>query len=351
MLSRTLKELAEICGATLEGDARVRVTGPAALAEAEADEISYFGHARYQRELEATRAGALVAPVGLPISRIDLPVLRAADANRAFERVIAAFDRLPRRPPEGVHPTAVVGQGAEIGRGVAIGPYCVVGDDCRLAEGVALHAHVVVGRKVSIGERTEIHPHVTLYERVSIGARCLIHGGAVIGADGFGFDPLLGPRGLEGWAKVPHAGTVVIEDEVEIGANSTVDRGRFSATRIGRGAKLDNLVHVGHNVQIGEHALIVAQVGIAGSSRIGRGAMLAGQSGVSMHVQIGDGAKVGAASSVLSDVPAGAEFMGAWAKPKREYLRELAELGRLPELARRVKELERALEARGRDRA
>ena len=340
MTHRTLEELAALCGAALEGDPRIEVKGPAALAEAEPDDISYFGHPRYQRELEQTRAAALVVPNGLSVSRRDLALLRCSDPNAAFERLLSVFDRLPRRPAPGIHATACVAASARIGREVSIGAYCVVGEEAEIGDRVALHSHVVVARRARIGEDSELRSHVVLYDGVTIGARCQIHAGAVLGGDGFGFDPLLGKSGIEGWKKAPHAGSVIVEDDVEIGANTTIDRGRFSATRIGRGAKLDNLVHIAHNVQVGEHALFTAQVGIAGSSRIGRGVIIAGQSGVGPQLEIGDGARVGPKSAVLSDLPGRGDYMGYWARPKAEWMRELALLKRRDQLFDRVKALE-----------
>jgi UDP-3-O-[3-hydroxymyristoyl] glucosamine N-acyltransferase len=170
-----------------------------------------------------------------------------------------------------------------------------------------------------------------------------VHAGAVIGADGFGFDPVIGAKGLERWDKVPQGGTVVIEDEVEIGANCTVDRGRFAATRIGRGSKLDNLVQVGHNVQMGEHVLVVSQAGIAGSAVIGRGVVLAGQSGIAPHLDIGAGARIGGGSSVFENVPAGADYIGYWARPKVEFMRTMTQVARLSDLVARVMALEEKL--------
>lgn len=342
MTHRTLKELATLSGATLEGDPALAVKGPAALAEAEADDISFYGHARYQRELAGTRAAALVVPTGLAVSRKDIALLRAPDPNRAFELVLMAFDRLPHRPQPGVHPTAVIAPSAKLGCDVAIGAYCVIGEDVVLGDRVALHTHVSIARKSHIGADSELRSHVVLYDGVTIGARCVIQAGAVIGGDGFGFDPVIGARGIEGWTKAPHAGSVVIEDDVEIGSNCTIDRGRFSATRIGRGAKLDNLVHIGHNVRVGEHALFTAQVGIAGSSRIGAGVIIAGQSGVGPQLEIGDGARVGPKSAVLSDLPPREDYMGYWARPKKDWMRELALTKRLGELFERVKNLEAA---------
>jgi UDP-3-O-[3-hydroxymyristoyl] glucosamine N-acyltransferase len=350
MPHRTLSELAEICGAACEGDGSRVIRGPAALLDAASDQISFFGHERYQRELEATRAGALVVPLDIAVSRRDVALLRCADANASFAAIVRSFGLVPAKPAPGVHPTAVVHSSAKLGRGVAIGAHCVIGAEVSLGDDVALHPHVVVGNRVSIGAHTEINPQVTLYDGVSIGARCIVHAGAVIGADGFGFDPVVGQAGFERWDKVPQCGTVVIEDEVEIGANCTIDRGRFAATRIGRGSKLDNLVHVAHNVQLDEHVLLIAQVGIAGSSNIGRGAVIAGQGGVAPQVEVGAGARVAAASAVFESVPAGADYMGYWAQPRREWMRTRARLDKLGDLVARVKRLEGEL-ARLQERA
>ena len=337
---RTLSELAEICGATLEGDGSRVIVRPAALLDAHSDEISFFGHPRYQKELDATRAGALLVPANLPVSRRDLPLLRAADANAAFARIVHAFGLAHATPELGVHATAIVDASAKLGRNVAIGAHCVVGADSVLADGVTLSAHVVLGRGVVLGSQTALHAHVVLYDRVSIGARCTLHAGVVVGADGFGFDPRIGPSGLEGWEKIPHCGSVVIEDDVEIGANCAIDRGRFAATRIGRGSKLDNLVHLAHNVQIGERVLLMAQVACAGSTRIGSGALVAGQTGIAPQLEIGAGARVGGGSSVFESVPAGADYIGFWAQPRKEWLRTRARINKLDELVARVKELE-----------
>jgi len=346
MSQRTLSELAEICGAACEGDGSRVIRGPAALLDAASDQISFFGHKRYQRELEATRAGALVVPLDLAVSRRDVALLRCADANASFARIVRSFGLEPAKPEPGVHPSAVVHATAVLGRKVAIGAHCVIGAGAALGDGVALHPHVVVGNHASIGAQTEIHPHVTLYDGISIGARCIVHAGAVLGADGFGFDPVVGQAGLERWDKVPHCGTVVVEDEVEIGANCTIDRGRFAATRVGRGSKLDNLIHIAHNVQVGEHVLMMAQSASSGSTVIGRGAIILGQAGLAPQLEIGAGARIAGSSAVFENVPAGADYMGFWAQPRREWLRTRARLDKLGALFARVKQLEHKLAAK-----
>jgi len=338
MHRRTLFELAEISGAELEGDGRRVVTGPASLREAGPEHVSLYTSSRYRDELLSTRAAAVVAPKDLEVPRGDLTLLRCGEPNRAFTRIVVCFAEESAPPAPGVHPSSVVHPSAVLGEGVSVGPLCFVGPGAVLGARAELRALVSLGSGVRVGEASVLHPMVVVYDGVTIGARCLIHGGTVLGSDGYGFEPA-----AEGWEKIPQCGTVAIEDEVEIGANCTVDRGRFGATRIGRGAKLDNLVHVGHNVVVGEHALLVAQVGISGSSEIGRHAILAGQVGIAGHLRIGEGARIGSKSAVHRDVPAGEDWHGNPARPGREALRNAAQLGRLPRILERVGELERRL--------
>lgn len=341
MITRTLSELADLCGAELEGDGAREVEGPASLGEASPREISFFAHPKYRDQLLLTRAAAVLVKRGAEIPRADLSLLRCADPSAAFTRVIRAFVNLEEAPVPGLHPSAVIDSTAEIGAGVSVGPLCVVGPRVRIGQGAVLRPNVVLMQDVEVGADSVLHSCVVVYPRVRIGARCLVHAGAVIGADGYGFEP--GTTAAAGWVKIPQCGTVVIEDEVEIGANCAIDRARFGATRIGRGAKLDNLVHIGHNVTIGEGALLVAQVGVAGSCKIGARAMLAGKVGVNGHVEIGAGARLGAQSGVLDDIPPGADYVGWPARPHKETWRQVALVQRLPELALRVRDLEARL--------
>jgi UDP-3-O-[3-hydroxymyristoyl] glucosamine N-acyltransferase len=338
MITRTVAELAQLCDAELEGDGARVVEGPASLSEATPREISFYAHPKYRHQLAETRAAAVLVKRGVDVPRHDLAVLRCADPSAAFTRVIRAFVAAEPPPAPGIHPSAVVDRSAEIASDASIGPLCIVGARVRIGPLAVLHPHVVLERDVDVGASTVMHACAVAYAGVRIGARCLIHAGAVIGADGYGFEP--GRSASEGWVKIPQCGTVVIEDDVEIGANAAIDRGRFGATRIGRGAKLDNLVHIGHNVVIGEGALLVAQVGIAGSCRIGERAVLAGKVGVNGHVDIGAGARLGAQSGVLDDVPPGADYVGWPARPRKETWRQVALMQRLPELVERVHALE-----------
>ena len=336
MITHTVSELAEICGATLEGDGQARIVGPASLAEAGPEQASFLGNPRYAAELETTQAGAVIVPASLKFERDGLALLRSENPNRAFSRLIETFQPQRFRAPLGVHPDAIVDPTAEVGPRASLGPRSVVGPAARIGAGVVLHPGAVVGPGAAVGAGSVLHPGVVLYAGVSVGERCILHAGCVIGSDGFGFDPT-----PEGWEKVPQCGTVVIEDEVEIGANCTIDRGRFGPTRIGRGAKLDNLVHVAHNVEVGEATLLVAQVGIAGSARVGRRAILAGQVGVGGHTVIGDGARVGGQSGVTSDIAGGKDYFGTPILEKVESLRLFTLYKKLPEFVRRLKALER----------
>jgi UDP-3-O-[3-hydroxymyristoyl] glucosamine N-acyltransferase len=344
MTTKTVAELAHLCGAELEGEGARIVEGAASLSEATPSDVSFFANPRYKDDLLRTRAGAVLVRRDEQVPRTDLTLLRCGDPSTAFNAVVRAFVPLEAPPTVGVHPSAVVDPSAVIGDGASIGALTFVGADARIAEGVVLHAGVMVGRGVRIGAGTVLHPNAVAYPGITIGARCIVHGGAVLGADGYGFEP-----SASGWVKIPQCGTVVIEDDVEIGANVCIDRGRFGATRIGRGAKLDNLVHIAHNVIVGEGALLVAQVGVAGSTKIGRRAILGGQAGINGHIVIHDGARIAAQAGVFGDVPAGADYLGWPARPRGEAMRQLALTQRLPQLVERVKALEEKLAALERD--
>jgi UDP-3-O-[3-hydroxymyristoyl] glucosamine N-acyltransferase len=345
MVERTLSEIAALCGAELVGDGSRPVRGPASLRDATSNEVSFLASARYRADLARTHAAGVLVGRDEAHTRPEIAFLRCADPNAAFTRVVEAF-AAPDWKPSGVHPSACVDASAVLGPGVTIGAGAFVGPRCTLGARTILFPGVVLGGGVVVGEDTVLHPNVVLYDRVELGARCIVHAGAVIGADGYGFEPT-----REGWRKIPQCGNVVVEDDVEIGANATIDRGRFGATRIGRGAKLDNLVHIAHNVVVGEGALLVAQVGIAGSSRIGARAILAGQAGITGHVEIGAGARVAAQAGVFGDIPAGADVLGWPARPRRQALRKYALVEKLPELYERLRALEEAagIETRSRE--
>jgi UDP-3-O-[3-hydroxymyristoyl] glucosamine N-acyltransferase len=336
MHSRTLHELAALCGADLRGDGSCVVVGAARLDEARPDQVSFLTQPKYREYLATTKAAAVIVGRDVTVDRTDLALLVCADPEAALNEVVVAFAPKVPSQPIGVHPTAVVDPSAQLGVGVSIGPFCVVGPDVVIGEGTLLHPRVTLGAGVVIGPRGALYPGVVVYPHSVLGADCVVHAGTVIGSDGFGFR-----HTPAGWVKTPQVGNVEIGDRVEIGANCSIDCGRFGPTRIGSGTKLDNQVHVGHNVDVGEDCLLIAQVGIGGSTRLGRGVILAGRVGLAGHLEIGAGARIGAGSGVITDVPGGSDWFGYPAKPRLHAMRISKEEDRLPELRRRVRELER----------
>jgi UDP-3-O-[3-hydroxymyristoyl] glucosamine N-acyltransferase len=330
----TAAAIAEAVGGTLAGDPTRRVTGVAPLDRATASDLSFLGAAKYAPLLESTKAGVvLISP--------DLAETPGAETTRIVvkrpqEALLALLPRLyrARQAPVGVHSTAVVGAGVALGSGVSVGPYAVIGDEARLGDGVIIGAHCSVGAGVAVGERSELFPSVTLYPGAVLGARVIVHSGARIGSDGFGYVQKDGRH-----LKIPHVGRCIIEDDVEIGANTTIDRGSIDDTVVGAGTKIDNLVQIAHNVRIGRCCLIMAQVGIAGSTHVEDGVMLLGQAGIAGHATIGKGAQVAAQAGVFGDIPAGGQWSGYPARPHKEALRAQAALFKLPGLLRRIERL------------
>ena len=330
----TAAVIAEAVGGRLIGDATATVGGVAPLDRASSQHLSFFGVARYAPVFRSSRAGVvLISPeladsAGLVTTRIVV--------DRPQEALLALLPRFHRATPSapGVHPTAVIGRGVHLGVDVSVGPYTVIGDEARIGDLVIVGAHCVVGAGVTIGERSHLYPSVTLYQGSALGARVTVHAGARIGSDGFGYVQRDGQH-----LKIPHVGRCIIEDDVEIGANTTIDRGSIDDTVIGAGTKIDNLVQIAHNVRIGRLCLIMAQVGIAGSTRIEDGVMLLGQVGIAGHRTIGKGARVAAQGGVFGDIPAGETWSGYPARPHKEALRAQAALFKLPGLLRRIERL------------
>ncbi len=332
----TLGRLAEVLGASLEGDAARLVYGVAPLESAGPDDISFLVHRRYQRLAERSRAAAIVAAEDA--ANLPCPVLRVASPRFALMSLLRLFHPEPAVVP-GVHPLACVADGARVDPTASVGPFAVVEPGAVVGAGTRVGALVFLGAGVTVGEGVTLYPGVVVQDGVRIGDRVIVHPGAVLGADGFGyvFDG-------SGHRKIPQVGGVRIGDDVEIGANTTVDRGTLGDTVIGRGSKLDNLVQVGHNSEVGADVILVAQVGVSGSCRIGRGAVLAGQVGVADHVTVGDGAILTAQAGVPSDVPAGEVWGGAPSRPISEARRIWAAERMLPDLLRKVRALERRVQ-------
>lgn len=331
-----LGELARALGATLEGgEEDLEITGVAAIEDATPGTLTFLAGRRHEAHLASTRAAAVLLtrdapPAPLPVLRVTHPYLAFVDAMELFHP--------SERPAPGVHPTAVVAPGAAVGPGATIGPYVVIENGARLGRDAVLHPHVTIQRDARIGDAFTAHARAVVRETVVIGDRVTLHAGAVVGSDGFGFVPQ-----PSGHRKIPQLGTVVLEDDVEIGANSTVDRATLGATRIGRGSKIDNLVMIGHGCQLGPGCLLAAQVGLAGGTRLGAGVMLGGQVGASGHLSIGDGAQVAAQSGIHRDIPAGAIYGGYPAVEIRRWRRAMTSLPRLPGLFRRLRRVEKAL--------
>ncbi len=333
-MRRTAKELAEAIGARLEGDGAAEISGVAAPERAGTRDLIYVESAKHAQRALASAAGCAIAAEGITLA--GKTVLRSGQPKVAFSQ--AAELLLGRAPiASGIHPTAIVAPLARVAPGAAIGPYAVIGEDTHIGAGTQIGAHSVIGAGCWIGENCRIHPRVTLYGGARLGNRVEIHSGAVIGADGFGY-----ALGEGKYWKFPQAGIVEIGDDVEIGANSTVDRGSLDDTRIAEGAKLDNLVHVGHNCQIGAHTVIAAQAGLSGSCVFGKRVVVGGQAGFGERCKLEDGSVMGAQCGVLSGktIRSGETVWGTPARPLRKFKELYAWFARLPELAARIKELE-----------
>ena len=296
-------------------------------------DLSFLTHPRYRSLAESSRAAALLVSPDARGLETEADLLVCADPYLALSRILDHVHPRPVIEP-GVHATAVIGEGSEVDATASVAPYAVIGERCRVGARARIGPHVSIGPLCEIGDDVVLHAHAVLYDRVKVGARTVVHAGAILGADGFGYATHGGAH-----VKVPQVGSVVLEEEVEIGANSAVDRATFEATRIGAGTKLDNLVQVGHNVQIGEGCLLCGQVGIAGSARIGDRVVFAGQSGAAGHLEIGDDVQVAAQAAVLGSVGSGA-VGGSPAIELSLWRREVVARRRLPEALRRIKRLE-----------
>jgi UDP-3-O-[3-hydroxymyristoyl] glucosamine N-acyltransferase len=329
MRSMKLRDLAAHLGATLHGNGDTEITGVAGIEEASPGQVTFVSNPRYAAAARTTQAGAVLVAPDFP--EIAAATLRLANPYLAFAHVIALFHPAPAYPP-GVHPTAVVDSSASIGAGAHIGAYVVVGAGVRLGEDAVLLPHVVIYPGVTAGRGLLAHAHAIVREGCTLGDRVILQNGVVVGGDGFGF----AKREDGSWQKIPQSGPVRIGNDVEIQANACIDRASIGATVIEDGAKIDNLVQVGHGSSVGENTLLCAQVGLAGSTEVGRNVVLAGQVGVAGHCRIGDGAVATAQSGIPNDVAPGKIVSGYPAIDNRQWLRASAMFQRLPELLRRL---------------
>ncbi len=337
----TLGDIAKLLNCPIPANSGLSITGMATLPDAGPNELSFLGTDAYLAQFGQTQAAAVIVSrkVRLPEGSTK-PVLLVENADLAVATILERFAPPVARPKVGVEATASVDPSAVLGENVAVGKFVSIGARCKIGAGSVIHAGVTIADDVTLGDACEVFQNVVLRERITLGHRVIINAGTVIGTDGFGYR----------WdgtkhAKIPQIGTVIIEDDVEIGSCVCIDRAKFSATRIGRGTKIDNLVQVGHNVVIGPHCIIVGQVGLAGSSKLGTGVVLGGQVAVRDHVTLGDGSSAAACSAIASDVKPKTIVSGVPAMPHRQNLREQAALRRLPALLDEMRKLQQEVEA------
>jgi UDP-3-O-[3-hydroxymyristoyl] glucosamine N-acyltransferase len=327
------------------GCADMVITGVGTLKEAKPGELSFIGSDAFAQDLARTKASAVIVRRSLKsLPESSVVTFLVDDADLGIAAVLPLFASPVPRPPVGRDPLCRVDPTAQLDSSVAVGPFVIIGARAAIGAGTILHAGVTIGDDVVIGKQCEIFPQVVIRERITIGDRVIIHAGSVLGTDGFGYR----------WdgrqhAKIPHVGTVIIEDDVEIGSCVCIDRAKFSATRIGHGTKIDNLVQIAHNCVVGPHCLIVGQVGLAGSAQLGTGVVLGGQAAVRDHVTIGDGAMAAACAAIANDIEPGSIVSGMPALPHRQSLREQAAMRRLPALVAQVRKIQEEIDRLGKE--
>lgn len=334
-MAKRLKEIATIIGGELIGDGNLIINGINGINEAKEGEISFILNSKYGDLIESTKATCVVVPKDLK-KAFDKPLIKVVNPSIAFSKIIDLLlpDRIPH--PKGIDKSAVISKSAKIGTNVAVGPYVVIEDGVSIGDGTVIYPFCCIGKNTKIGKDCLLYPNVTVREEILIGDRVIVHSGTVIGSDGFGYDTQ--PDGTN--VKIPQLGTVVIEDNVELGACVTIDRARFAKTVIGKGSKIDNLVQIAHNVILGPNALIAAQSGISGSCEIGRNVVFGGQVGVADHIKLGDFVMAGARTGITKSFPANTVLLWYPAKPVDKARDIIASVGLLPKLFERVRALE-----------
>lgn len=342
-MDTTVGEIAALVGGSVVGESALRIAGLNGIKQAQPGELTFLGNRSYLPFLESTQATAIFVTQDFEEpepAREERAFIRVKNPYHAFVRIIQEYAVRPDAfHPQGIHPTAVIGNNVTLGKDVALDAHVCIADDAVIGDAAVLYAGCYVGRGSRIGAGTVLYPNVVLREGVVVGSRCILHAGVVIGADGFGFAPVGGK-----WFKIPQTGIVILGDDVEIGANSAVDRATFGCTVVGRGTKIDNLVQIGHNVEIGEDSVISGMTGVAGSATIGNHVIIAGQVGVADHSQIGDGVTIGTRSGVFGSVEPGAVVSGYPLVKHKQDLRIQATIKQLPEWPRRIRDLERRIE-------
>ncbi len=332
-----LSQIALKIDCRMVGNEDVEIVRVAGIDEAGPGDLTFVSNRKYVSHIKGTRASAIILPDDIP--PVGIPSLRTQDPYLAFARALEIF-YAPLRPDHGIHPTAVVAEDVEIGSDASIGAYCVIGKGCKIGSGVVIYPHVVLYPSVLVGDDCLFHSFVIVREFCQIGNRVILQNGVVVGSDGFGFVPTKDGT----FYKICQTGRVVIEDDVEVGANTAIDRAAVGETIIRRGAKLDNLVQIGHGAQVGEHSILAAQVGLAGSTRLGRGVWVGGQAGFAGHLEVGDKAIITAQSGTSHDIPPGAVMSGSPAFENAAWLRSAAAFSKLPNLVRKVRDLEKEIQ-------
>jgi len=336
-VQRTARDIARIVGGELSGDPEQLVTGLAGIREAAPGDVTFLASPKYQAAVKTTRASVLIVGRDLDVS-FGGTLVRVENPAAAFAKLVEQVAPPPITYKPGIDPSAVIAPSARLGPNVSIQPYAVIEERAVIGDRTVIGAGTCIGSECRVGIECLLYPQVSLRERTTLGDRVILHSGVVLGADGFGFENVQGEH-----KKIPQVGFVEIGDDVEIGANTAIDRGRFGRTRVGKGTKIDNLVQIGHNCVIGDHCIICGLVGIAGSTIIGNQVTIAGQVGIAGHLTIGDKSIIMAQAGVTKDVPAGSVMLGAPAVPHKEFKRVNAAVQRLPETLAKIHELERQL--------
>jgi UDP-3-O-[3-hydroxymyristoyl] glucosamine N-acyltransferase len=339
----TVQEIATLFQGEIVGDPNVEIRRVAKIEDAAAGDITFFANPKYEKHIAATRASAILVPTGYDIARSPasrLVFIKVPDPYVAFLQILKRITPMPDPFQKGIHATAVVPASAKVGSGASLGAHVVLGENVVVGANTNIGPGCVLGNDSSVGESSVIYPNVSVYHGCQIGNRVILHAGVVIGGDGFGF----APKSDGTYEKIPHLGIVVIEDDVEIGANCTIDRATMGQTRIGHGTKLDNLVHIAHNVVIGENTVIAAQSGISGSTKVGKNVVIAGQVGVIGHLEIRDRSVLLAQAGIGKSTEPGKSYLGSPAKEHLRAMRIEAVVRSLPELAKDVEQLKRLLE-------
>jgi UDP-3-O-[3-hydroxymyristoyl] glucosamine N-acyltransferase len=339
----TAAQIAELLVGEVEGDAQVLVNDLAKIEEATSGTLTFLANPRYTEHIYTTKASIAIVESGFQPSRpipASLTLIRVADPRMAFTQLLERNHQL-QYEKKGIEQPSYVSPKARLGKGVYIGAFCYISDDVVLGDGVKVFPNTYIGEQTTVGDGTRIHANATIYHRSVIGAHCVIHSGAVIGADGFGFVP--DPNGV--YEKMPQVGNVILEDHVEIGANTTIDRATIGHTIIRQGTKLDNLIQIGHNAEIGRHNVIVSQTGIAGSTKVGDHNQIGGQVGIAGHLTIGNKVRIAAQSGIGSHLPDGSMVQGSPAYPKGAFDRSYVVFRKLPDLKQRIEALEKELAA------